>query len=229
MQPPQEESSKHHFVFQDYIQLFRVMARHAKHPETLEPYLATLKDKGLSDEQIAALGGIVVARLRASQDTETSYRLDSYLLTGMGAIDIVLLPVLLPMGIPDTSLFAALLALSISLVLVASSLVVGFVKKDLGVKGYGRTHGTLIFLALGSGIVALAATLWHISQVIAAVFTVLAIVAYVLCALYAAFARLGLAFWQVVKAANTEVSGQTSQPVDTTGSEVEPATLRTWQ
>lgn len=133
IQPQREGSAKLRFGPRDYYHHLLVITQYRKRPEPLEPYLASLNDQGLSDKQIAALGSVIVARWRVTRDTATSYRLDTYGLTGTGAIGIILLPLLLPLGIPDMSLFVALFALSVSLVLVGASPVIGFVKKELGV------------------------------------------------------------------------------------------------
>jgi hypothetical protein len=74
-------------------------------------------------------------------DTASAYRIDSYLLTGMGAVDLILLTILVPLGVSDDRLFWAFIALIVSLVLAGAALFINFVKRDLGITAYGKIHG----------------------------------------------------------------------------------------
>jgi len=127
-------------------------------------------------------------------DHSAIYRADRYLVAGIGAVDLVLLPTILPLGIMDGSLFIALLSLAVSLVLVGWSLFMSYIKDDLGIVTYGWIHSTVTFLAQLLGITAVAATLSHFSIVIAWIFLGLAILATFTSFVYWWFARTAIEF-----------------------------------
>jgi hypothetical protein len=192
-------------VRRDSSQFFQTMGflwRFRSHPETLEPFLDSLRAGRMSETNVATVRALFIAWRQAYRDTETVSRIDRYLAAGMGAVDLVLLPVVLPMGVSDRPLFLAVLSLAISLVLVAVSLFVNFVKQQVGITGYGKVHGTMASLALYSGGAALTATLWHLSRFIGILFLVLAVTAYLACSLYFVAAKMAVGYFTLQSAFN---------------------------
>lgn len=171
--------------------------RYRSHDAVLEPYLAYLAQEGMSEPNISAVRNLLTAWKKGSQDRMAWYRTDRYVEAGMGAVDLVLIPVIIPMGVKDTPLFVATVALAISLVLVSSSLLVSFVKQDYGIKVYGRIHSTVNALSILSGAAALIATFWHDSPVVGGILLILGTVAFIVCALYAALARTFVVYFQL--------------------------------
>lgn len=185
MQNATKTHVKKRLSLKGYLKVALFPSRYPAHPEELEPFLSWLKEEtGASDEIMSTMRNLYVSSRRVKSDNTATYRVDRYMLAGMGAVDLVLIPVLIPMGVPDRSLSVALLSLCCSLVLVATSLFVGFVKSDAGITSYGTFHSTLILLSLVSGGTAIIATVWHISVVIGALFLILTNVGLITCAVY---------------------------------------------
>jgi hypothetical protein len=180
--------------------IFRFLWRYLrKEPEVLEPFLASLAEEGVPESNLSNARAMCIALRKVYHDEETAYRLDRYLVTGIAAVDLLLIPVIIPMGVPDQALFIALLSLAISLVLVSCSLFVVFVKADLKINSYGKVHSWLIFLSLLSGVTALTATIWHSSSLIGAVFLILAVLGYLACLSYVTLVRTAVAFLQLLE------------------------------
>ena len=59
-----------------------------------------------AENSIEQLIGQVAAYSNAASDHAATYRIDSYLITGMGAVNLVMIPVLLTMGAGDIPLEA---------------------------------------------------------------------------------------------------------------------------
>jgi hypothetical protein len=127
---------------------------------------------------------VLVAWRESPHERETAFRIDRYMAAGMGAIDLVLLPVVVPMGVPDRPLFLAEVFLVTSRVLMAISLFFSFVKQQFGLTSYGSIHSTVISLALTSGVGALTATFWRRSRSVGIYFLVLSVVAILVCTVY---------------------------------------------
>ena len=196
-------------------QILRFFWRYRAHPEALEPFLASLRALGVPETNVANGRKIATDWREAYLDQEATYRVNCYLTAGIGAADLLLLPVILPMGVPDRPLFIAVLSLAISLVLVSSALFIGYVKRDVGITSYGRAHSTLTFLSLLTGVTALTATFWHISSPVGALFLVLAVLAYIMCVGYVALVREGwgvLRMLQAVSNTSTPNTGAPSEP-----------------
>jgi hypothetical protein len=168
----------------------RFILRFRSHPEALEPFLDTLRARGATEVNLTAVRAMLIAWRETYHDRAAYFPIDRYLAAGMGAVDLVMLPVVVPMGVPDRPLFLAHVSLAISLVLVAVSLFVMFVKHELGITKYGRVHGTMVELALASGAAALTATFWHSSSFVGTLFLILTVLAYVACVLYFVAAKL---------------------------------------
>ncbi len=86
----------------------------------------------------------------------------------MGAVDLILLQVLLSAGIAgtlDTPLSIALILLICSLPLTAMSLFFSFLKQKYNIPTYGKIHGYFSFFALVTGTLSLDGAIWHISRV----------------------------------------------------------------
>lgn len=185
MQKPDNQPSKFRLTSRSIFGAARFARRLQSHPDELEAFLAAVQDvHGASDADMETIGHTLRILLKLSKESGTTYALDIYLTAGMGAVDLVLLAILVPLGASDQPLFVATLALAISLVFVSWSLVTSFVKRHLGVAAYEIGHSNLISLALASGIAALTATFWHVSAVIGATILLLAIVALTGCAIY---------------------------------------------
>jgi hypothetical protein len=207
-----EESFEFRQDLKRTIQILRFFWRYRSHPEALEPFLASLKALGVPETNVSDARKIAIAWRKAYLDQEATYRVNRYLTAGIGVADLVLLPVILPMGVPDRPLFIAVLSLAISLVLVSSSLFVSFVKREVGITSYGKMHSTLIFLSLLSGVSALTATFWHISSLVGALFLVLAVLAYIMCVGYVALVREGWGVLQMLQAASNTSTPNTGAP-----------------
>jgi hypothetical protein len=166
--------------------IIRFLWRFRSDPNVLEPFLAWVKGtRGKSEENVSALRSALLAWRKVMLDREAAaYRVDRYLILGMGAVDLVLVPVIFPLGVPDRSLFIALLSLVISLVLVSTSLVVTFVQQDAGITSFGKIYSTLVSFALGFGATAIIATVWHSSIFIGVVFLILALAAFMAFVVY---------------------------------------------
>ena len=167
---------------------------------------------GASESDLSAVRAVLLAWRDAARDSSALYPVDRYLAAGMAAVDLVLLTVVVPMGVRDGRLFVALLALAISLVLTATGLVVGHIKQNLGITGYGRVHGTVIFWSLAFGVVAFTTTLWYVSGPIALIFLVLTVVAYAGCVFYIALAKVALGARQQLEAASSTLGSDTQVP-----------------
>lgn len=194
--------------------------RYRTHPDALEPFLDALKERhpNVPEVNVANVRSMMMALRKSYLDKTASYRLDMYLTAGMGAIDLVLLPVLLPIGVQDRLLYIAVTCLAVSLVLVAASLLVSFVKRDLhiDVYGYGKAHAVIISSALLSGTTALTATFLNVDRGIGIVFLVLVVLAYVGCIAYALLARTLLIFIH-----GLTTSSESAQPVSREQDDIE--------
>jgi hypothetical protein len=149
----------------------------------------SLKSIGISEEQLSDLKEALVAWRKEYKDGTSSRTLsvDSYLVGGMGAIDIILLPVVLSTGIADKLLSFALLALVVSLPLIASSLFISSLKKSYGITTYEILHVILIYSSFSTGFAAITAFIWHVSQVDGIVFLSLSVFLLFLSVFYGSF------------------------------------------
>src|SRR5215469_11679069 len=88
-QPPKHSRSRRLHLIRLTV---RFMRRYPSHPETLEPFIASLAEFGVPQTNQENLRTFLTAMATIRTDPATWYRFDRYLLTGIGAIDLVLLP-----------------------------------------------------------------------------------------------------------------------------------------
>lgn len=175
----------------DVVKLFRFLLRYRKRPEALEPFLDELKTQGVPEMNLANVRKVLLGwRGAYLESTAAGYRADRYLTAGMGAVDLVLLAVILQIGAPDHSLFIATVMLSISLVFVGVSLFISFARQEARLSTESSWHSNLMAVAHASGVAALTAAFWHIAASIGVLFLVLAVIAYVGCLVYLAWVTM---------------------------------------
>jgi hypothetical protein len=122
---------------------------------------------------------------------------DLYLVGGMGAVDLILLQVLLSAGTADALLSAALFMLVLSLPLTAMSLFFSFLKQKYNISTYGKVHSWLSFFALVTGTLSLDGAFWHVSPIGGIVFLCPAVVMYVWATSYLVLIQAGLRFYSL--------------------------------
>lgn len=172
--------------------------RFKRHPEELDALITALRDeKGVPESSTDELRKSFIAMREAWIDNDSLYPYDRFLVAGIGALDLILLPVIVPLGVSDTPLFLALLLLVISIVLVGTALFFGFVKSQAGITRYGRIHGTIIALALVTGAGAMACMLLHVSVLIGIVFIAVAVVAFIVCSFYLMLVQTGMRYFKM--------------------------------
>ncbi len=185
--------------------------RYRSHPEALEPYLVSLQGKDFPEKNLPELREALIAWRKAANDKQASHRMDRYLVGGIGAFDIVLFSVILAIGASDRPLSVALFALCISLPLASCSLFISFVKSEYKIPVYGKFHSNLMFLALLTGTIAIAAAIWHMSVVDAIVFSSLVVILFMVSAGYFIFVLLATYYFQGKEATATTNIQATSQ------------------
>ena len=187
------------------------------HPEALKPLLEFLRGTGMTEPNVAAVRSALMALREAEHDRQYLFRIDRYLATGMGAVDLVFASIVLVLGAVGRPLFLATTFLVVSLVFVAMALFVNFVKRDLGITGYGKVHGTVIFVGQASGVAAVTATFWHSSAFAGVFFLVLAVVAYLACGIYWFGARWAVGYSRLQAALDTPTGADASPSTDESG------------
>jgi len=174
-----------------YIKALGLLWQARSHTEAVDQLTMHLKDTGASEEFIPITKELALALTEMRRDDENFHRINRYLVGGMGGIDLLLLSVILPMGIPDPPSFIAFLALVVSLPLVGTFLFISFLKDGNGITAYGRIHSTLSTLSMCTGIAATTALIWHVSRLAGIVFLCLTILLYISCFFYVAIIALG--------------------------------------
>lgn len=149
---------------------------------------------GVPAQDIPVVHNALIAVREATQQAKQSALIDLYLVGGMGALDIILLPILLTTGTSDAALTAALFLLVLSLPLTAMSLFFKFIKQKYNITTYGWIHSTLSSLALATGVGALDGAIWHVSRAAAIVFLCLATVMYLWALFYLLLIQSALRF-----------------------------------
>ena len=99
---------------------------------------------------------------------------------------------------------------------MSCSLLVSFIKDGLGISSYGKVHGTLIFLSLITGVIAMIAAFWHVSPAVGIVFLCLVVPLYLACASYFALARIAVGFFKILQSASKVESSQVQQDTAST-------------
>jgi hypothetical protein len=152
------------------------LLRYRKHPEVLELFLTSLKDLGIPEAKVSnAREAFETWRETYLTGRAAGYRADLYLTAGMGAVDLVLLNTIVPMGVSDQPLFLATLMLAVSLVFVGVSLFISFARRDVGLTTDSGLHSWLMLVAYVPSVGALTATFWHVSSSIGVLFLALAV------------------------------------------------------
>ncbi len=191
-------------VHNTLLEILGFLWHYRKHPEALEPFLDTFRARGVPEPNIHNVRNAMILWRETYLDTASTYRIDSYLLTGIGAIDLILLTILVPLGVSDERLFWAFVALIVSLVLAGAALFINFAKRDLGISTYGKIHGAVISMVLISGALAMAGMLWYIDVRIAALFLSLVLIVWIICIGYYVTMRLLLAMTRILEATNAQ-------------------------
>ncbi len=132
----------------------------------------------------AIIETIATATQEIQADRETYYKIDLYLVGGIGIVSLVLLQVLASIGHPDVASSIAWLALVIALPCIAGFLLLDFLKKEYAAPGYGSIPGKVAFIAELAGFISMAALIWHVWFWAGIVFLPFAIALFTLCSLY---------------------------------------------
>lgn len=203
----QRQAPKHKLSLQNYatilrfwLQLFR--ARHD--PKAFEQTVENLaRDAGIPPKDIPVVRNSFIAVRDVAQTNQSSF-VDLYLVGGIGAIDLILLPVLLTAGTSDTPLSVALHLLVLSLLLTAMSLFFSFLKQKYNITTYGRVHSSLSFFALVTGSASLDGAIWHVSRIDGIVFLCLAVAMYLWALFYLVLIQAALRFISLQKPPEAE-------------------------
>ncbi len=157
--------------------------QHAK-----EALITNLRNDGVQEESIrffeAVIDTLATANQEIREDKETYYKIDLYLIGGMGIVSLILLQVLASLGHPDVASSIALLSLAIALPCIAGFLLLGFLKKEYGASGYGSIPEKIAFIAEFAGFISIAALIWHVWFWAGIVFLPFAIALFALCSFY---------------------------------------------
>jgi len=168
---------------------------HARHdPEAFKQVVENLaQESGLPSTDLSTMHNAFTAVRDVAKEKRTPV-IDLYLVGGIGAVELILLPVLLLAGTSDTPLSVAFFLLVFSLPLTAISLFFSFLKQKYNITTYGKIHGTLSFWALVTGTLSLDGAIWHVSRVAGIVFLCLAVVMYVWAGFYLVLIQASLRF-----------------------------------
>jgi hypothetical protein len=204
----QQQKTKHILTPHDLatiIGLFMQFIRTRNDPQAFEQTIEKITHESkMPPQDIPVVHNTFIALRDASKDQRFYSVTDRYLVAGIGAVDLVLLPILLLSGTTDTELIIALLSLVFSLPLTAMSLFFSFVKQQFKIPTYGRIHGNLSFFSLLTGTISLTATFWHVSHVAGIVFLCLAIVMYLWAVMYLVLLHVAKRFVELQQPINEE-------------------------
>src|SRR6266496_4825029 len=153
-----------------------------------EALITNLRNDGAQEGVVRLFEAIAETMATAHQeireDREKYYKIDLYLIGGMGVVSLVLLQVLASIGHPDVASSIAWLSLAIALPCIAVFLLLGFLKKEYDASGYGSIPEKVAFIAELAGFISIAALLWHGWFWAGIVFLPFAIALFTLCSLY---------------------------------------------
>ncbi len=182
-QAPKRKLSLHDLntVLHVWLQLIRARNDPKVFGQVVENFA---QESGVPPQDIPIVHNAFIAMRDAGQDKRDYSVVDRYLVGGMGAVDLILLHVLLSAGTLDTPLHVAIFLLMLSLPLTALSLFFSFVKQQYQIPTYGKIHSILSLLSLLTGTISLIAAFWHVSRVDGIVFLCLAVVMYLWAASY---------------------------------------------
>jgi hypothetical protein len=213
MQPVKEESFKLPIRPALLLEELDFVRRYFKDAEALEPFLASLRARGVPETNLANVRMLLISLRETKNDRTAIYRVDFYTLAGIGALDLVLLTVVLPMGASGLALFLATLFLAISLVFVAMSLCISFAKQEMGLTSYGKVHSNILAVAEASGLAALTAAFWHSSTPVGILVLVLSVVAFLLFTFYYLLLKITAGFFRLQAAVTAPQPPEPPAPV----------------
>ena len=193
----QQQASKRKLSLHDLTTSLRFwlqLIRARNDPKAFEQVVEKLsQESGVPPNDIPIVHNTFIAVREVAQAKQPSF-VGLYLVGGIGAVDLILLPVLLSVGTSDTLLSVALFLLVLSLPLTAMSLFFSFLKQKYNIATYGKVHSFLTSSALATGIGSLDGAIWHISPVDGIVFLCLAAVMYLWAHLYLVLIQTGMRF-----------------------------------
>ncbi len=191
-------------ILRFWLQLIRAR----NDPKAFEQVVEKLsQESGVPSNDIPIVHNTFIAVREVAQAKQPSF-VGLYLVGGMGAVDLILLQVLLSVGPSDTLLSVALFLLVLSLPLTAMSLFFSFLKQKYNIATYGKVHSFLTSSALATGIGSLDGAIWHISPVDGIVFLCLAAVMYLWANLYLVLIQTGMRFIALQKPPKAEEKDQ---------------------
>lgn len=207
----QQQAPKRKLSLQDLPTLLHVYLQliHARNdPKAFEQVVKKLaQDNNVPPKDIPIVHNTFIAVREVAQAKQPSF-VSLYLVGGMGAVDLILLQVLLSVGTSDTLLSVALFLLVLSLPLTAMSLFFSFLKQKYNIATYGKVHRFLISSALATGIGSLDGAIWHISPTGGIVFLFVAAVMYLWANVYLILIQTGLRFIELQKPPEVEAKEQ---------------------
>lgn len=201
-QVPQHKPSWHDLT--TFLRFWLQLIRTRHDPKAFEQIVEKLaQESGIPPTDIPTMRHAFIAVRDAAKERTPPF-VDLYLVGGMGAINLILLQVLLSAGVSDTPLSVSLFLLVFSLPLTAMSLFFSFLKQKYTIPTYGKIHSTLSFLALVTGTLALDGAIWHISRVDGIVFFCIAVAMYLWAGFYLVLIQTALRFIALQKPTEAE-------------------------
>jgi hypothetical protein len=187
-------------VVRSWLQLIR--AEHDPHAfkQTVEKLA---QENGVPPSDMPVVHHALLAVRDAAKGKQPAF-IDLYLVGGMGALDLIVLQVLLSAHTSGLLLSSALFCLVLSLPCTAMSLFFSFLKEKYSISTYGKIHGTFSFVALISGTFALDGAIWHVSPVDGVVFLCIAGVMYLWALFYLILLQAALRFQDLQKPPDKE-------------------------
>ncbi len=210
MSQQQQQAPKRKMSLHDYITILRfwlefIRTRHD--PKAFKQVVDNLaQESGVPPQDIPTMRNTFTAVRDVAQAKIPAF-VDLYLVSGIGAVDLVLLAVLLSAGTTDTPLSVALFLLVLSLPLTAMSLFFSFIKQKYNITTYGKVHSWLSAFALVTGALSLDAAIWHASRIGGIVFLCLAVVMYVWAAFYIFLIQAARRFFSLQNPPEAEKAG----------------------
>jgi hypothetical protein len=191
-------------VVRSWLQLIRT----EHDPHAFEQAIEKLaQENGVLPTDVPVIRNALVAVRDAAKGKQPAF-IDLYLVGGMGALDLIVLQVLLSVHTSSLLLSSALFFLILSLPCTAMSLFFSFLKDRYAIPTYGKIHGTFSFVALVSGTFALDGAIWHVSLVDGVVFLCIAGVMYLWALLYLVLLQAALRFQDLQKPPEGEEPAQ---------------------
>ncbi len=212
-QAPKQKRSLHDPTTILLIGRFWLKLFHARRdPQAYEQVVGKIaQESGVPPQDIPTVRNAFTALRDTGQAKQPSF-VDLYLVGGMGAVELILLQVLLSAGTSDAPLSAALFLLVLSLPLTAMSLFFSFLKQKYNIPTYGKVHSWLSFCALVTGTGSLGGAIWHVSRIDGIVFLCLAAVMYVWALYYLVFIQAALRFISLQKPPEADKSADPDPP-----------------